>query len=155
VVAAFTLYACIKNGFQGALMAPTEILAKQHYVTLTKLFKGLLKVGLSTGSTKKGHTDFDIIVGTHALLQKNLLLTNPGVIVIDEQQRFGVEQRQSLREKAPKAHLLTMTATPIPRTRALTLYGQLEISALEELPFGSKKVRTFLVGVGQKCHRRV
>ncbi len=145
IVSAFALFCAVKNGFQGALMAPTEILAKQHFNTLESIFKNKLSLKLVTSTSKLKELNFDLAVGTHALLGKTVNFSNLGLIVVDEQQRFGVNQRQLLREKGKKAHFLTMTATPIPRTLALTIYGKLDISTLEELPFGRKKVRTYLV----------
>ncbi|HSX57919.1 MAG TPA: ATP-dependent DNA helicase RecG [Candidatus Saccharimonadales bacterium] len=145
VVAAFAIFAGLTNGLQAAFMAPTEILSFQHYETLKKVFEPNFKVALSTGSKKLDLDNFDIVVGTQALLNQSLSFKNLGLIVVDEQQRFGVAQRSLLREKGKSAHFLTMTATPIPRTLALTIYGQLQISVLNELPSGRKKVKTFLV----------
>lgn len=139
VVAALALLAANLNGYQAVLMAPTEILANQHYETL-KFLK--LNVGLATGS-KKENLNSKIIVGTHALL--NLKLANLGLVVIDEQHRFGVEQQTKLKEKGLNPHILTMTATPIPRAMALTLYGDLDISLLEEMPVGRLPVKTWAV----------
>ncbi|OGH37419.1 MAG: ATP-dependent DNA helicase RecG [Candidatus Levybacteria bacterium RIFCSPLOWO2_01_FULL_38_21] len=147
VVASIAMFLSYLNGFQSALMAPTEILAQQHYDTIS----GLLvlfgaKVGLATGSRKyKGGDDTDILVGTHAVLSKKINFKNLGLVVIDEQQRFGVEQRGTIRRKGLNPHLLTITATPIPRTVALTLYGDLDLSFLDEMPRGRKKVKTWLI----------
>ncbi|MGE5041600.1 MAG: ATP-dependent DNA helicase RecG [Candidatus Levyibacteriota bacterium] len=148
VVAAIALYLTYLNGFQGIFMAPTEILANQHYETITKLLEPFgLKIGLVTGSKKSQiqDTTFDIIVGTHALLNAKKGFEKVGLVVIDEQQRFGVEQRSILREKGGTPHFLTMTATPIPRTVFLTLYGDLSLSVLDEMPKGRMKVKTWLV----------
>lgn len=126
-------------------MAPTEILAFQHHKTITKLLEKYgIKVGIYTGS-KKEVEKADIIVGTHALLSDKLLTPNVGLVIIDEQQRFGVEQRVILRKKAKVPHFLTTTATPIPRTVALTIYGDLDISVIDELPKDRKAIKTYVV----------
>lgn len=165
VVSAIAMYLARLNGYQSVLMAPTEILAQQHYNTISSLLSPLgVKVDLATGSKKsikyqvlsskhknKIHTtkyilhNTDILVGTHAVLSKNIQFDKLGLVVIDEQQRFGVEQRALIRQKGQSPHLLTMTATPIPRTVALTLYGDLDLSYLDEMPRGRKKVLTWLV----------
>jgi len=146
IVAAISAYVSFLNGFQTAFMAPTEILANQHFETLKKLFVPLkVKVELITGSTKKVESDFDILIGTHALVYKKAKFKNLGLIIIDEQQKFGVKQRGTLREKGENPHLLTMTATPIPRTVALTMYGDLDLSILDEMPKERLKVKTWLV----------
>lgn len=148
VVAAIAMYIACLNNFKSALMAPTEILANQHFATIRALLKQFgIRVSLETSSKKLASKEknWDIIVGTHALLSKNLKLENLGLIVIDEQQRFGVAQRALLKEKGINPHLLTMTATPIPRTIALTLYGELDLSYLDELPIGRKSVKTWVV----------
>lgn len=167
VVSAIAMYAAHLNGFQSVLMAPTEILALQHYQTISNLLAPFgVKVGLATGSKKsieykvvssKGkknektlNTKYlihntDILVGTHAVLSEKINFENLGLVVIDEQQRFGVEQRSIIRQKGKNPHLLTMTATPIPRTVALTLYGDLDLSYLDEMPIGRKIVKTWLV----------
>jgi len=134
-------------------MAPTGILAKQHYQTLNDLLKSFkIKIKLITGDPKTKQKDkekIDIFVGTHALLYKKAQFEKLGLIVIDEQHRFGVEQRAKLIQKNVRKgyspHILTMTATPIPRTIALTLYGDLSLSVIDELPPGRKKVKTFVV----------
>jgi len=149
VVAAICCYIAFINGFQSLFMAPTEILAQQHYQTISKLFENYpIKIGLQTGSKKslqKNKTEFDIVIGTHALLNEKLKFKNVGFVVIDEQHRFGVRQRAMLKEKGINPHLLTMTATPIPRTVALTLYGELDISYLDQMPKGRLPIKTFLV----------
>lgn len=172
VVAAAAMYVVAKNGYQSAMMAPTEILAQQHFATLKQLLVPHgLKVGLATSSHKlksaalkgtndqrkgatthdrkipsdKGSSMYDVIVGTHALVEKTINFHKLGFVAIDEQQRFGVEQRGILREKGENPHLLTMTATPIPRTLALTLYGELDVSYLTDMPKGRKLVKTWLV----------
>lgn len=146
IVAAIASYVAFLNGFQTAFMAPTEILANQHFETLKKLFNLFkVKVELLTGVTKKIDNDFDILIGTHALVYKKAKFNKLGFIVIDEQQKFGVEQRGTLRAKGENPHLLTMTATPIPRTVALTMYGDLDLSILSEMPKERLKVKTWLV----------
>lgn len=145
VVAAVAAYASHLAGQQVLLMAPTEILAFQHYATFQKLLEPLgIEIGIYTGSKKKA-VNPDIIIGTHALLSKNLTVENVGLVIVDEQQRFGVEQRSFLRSRAEAPHFLTMTATPIPRTVALTLYGDLDLSIIDELPKGRKEVQTHFV----------
>jgi ATP-dependent DNA helicase RecG len=146
VVAAVVAYLSFLNGYQSLMMAPTEILTHQHYQTLINLFqKYPLKIGLLTGSVKISNIKSDILVGTQALLNKKLKFKKVGLVVIDEQHRFGVNQRAQLKEKSINAHLLTMTATPIPRTVALTLYGELDLSYIEEMPVGRLPIKTFLV----------
>jgi len=154
VVAACACYLAYLNGFQSLFMAPTEILAKQHFQTLSSLFKNYsVKIGLQTKTEKinkkrkdnEAISDFNIIVGTHALLNEKLKFSRVGLVVIDEQHRFGVRQRALLKEKGLNPHLLTMTATPIPRTVALVLYGELDISYLDEMPKGRLPIKTYLV----------
>lgn len=151
VVAAIAMYIAHLNGYKSLFMTPTEILANQHYDVLTRLLQPLgVKIDLQTGSTKKLEAssqklEANIIVGTHALLNSKIELNDVGLVVIDEQQRFGVEQRAILREKGNSPHFLTMTATPIPRTVFLTLYGDLSLSLLDEMPKGRAKVKTWLV----------
>ncbi len=143
VVAAIIIYLTHLNGLKTLFMAPTEILAFQHFSTISYLLKPI-KVGIYTGS-KKQVKDADVIVGTHALLSKKLLTENVGLIIVDEQQRFGVEQRALLRSRAKLPHFLTTTATPIPRTVALTIYGDLDMSVIDELPKERLKIKTFVV----------
>ena len=153
VVAAIAMYAVYLNKYRSALMAPTEILAHQHFQTLKRFLSPFgVKIALQTGShkdltkNKKQKTkNYDIIVGTHALLSESLKLEKLALIVIDEQHRFGVAQRAMLKHKAGVPHLLTMTATPIPRTVALTFYGDLDLSLLDEMPKGRKEVQTWVV----------
>lgn len=142
------------NGFQSCLMAPTEILANQHYKTIEAFTEGLgVSVGLLTGSTKKSDRkklfalmesgELHILIGTHALLEDTVKFKDLGLVIIDEQQRFGVAQRAKLWEKnLNPPHVLVMTATPIPRTLAMTVYGDLEVSVIDELPPGRKPIRT-------------
>ncbi|MFH1833218.1 MAG: ATP-dependent DNA helicase RecG [Candidatus Levyibacteriota bacterium] len=150
VVSAIAMYLAFLNGFQSVLMAPTEILAGQHYKTISDLLSPLgVRVNLVTGGKKHNSLfmiqNLNILIGTHALLNDKIKLDNLGLVVIDEQQRFGVEQRALIRSKGKNPHLLTMTATPIPRTIALTLYGDLDLSYLDEMPQGRKIVKTWLV----------
>lgn len=146
ILAAIASYMAFLNGFQTAIMAPTEILADQHYKTIKNFLSSFkLKTALLTGSEKLKDNDFDVIVGTHALVYKKAKFKNLGLVVIDEQQRFGVEQRTVIREKGQNVHFLTMTATPIPRTVALTLYGDLDLSILNEMPKGRIRIKTWLV----------
>lgn len=151
VVAAVALYTAHLNGLPSALMAPTEILAQQHYQTIKTLLEPFgLKIALLTGSQKIHNSKFsihnsDIFIGTHALIYDKVKIENLGLVIIDEQHRFGVEQRARLIRKGKAPHILTMTATPIPRTIALTLYGDLDLSVLDEMPPGRKKIKTWVV----------
>jgi ATP-dependent DNA helicase RecG len=172
VVAIIALLAACSNGFQGALMAPTEILAEQHYNGVCQLlasvshkmseedncrcyegdFNGTIKLSLLTGKLSEKEKNaiqdkiregsIDIVIGTHALIQKGVEFNNLGLAVIDEQHRFGVLQRSALRQKGFNPHILVMTATPIPRTLALTIYGDLDISVIDELPPGRQQITT-------------
>ncbi|MEG0829064.1 MAG: ATP-dependent DNA helicase RecG [Anaerovoracaceae bacterium] len=153
VVAQIALYKGIKSGFQGVLMAPTEILAKQHYADLKDGFKPYgIEVGLLVGSmsSKEKKTVLDelkegkihILVGTHAIIQPNVRFKNLGLVITDEQHRFGVNQRALLSEKGNHPHILVMTATPIPRTLAVIIYGDLDVSIIDELPPGRQKIIT-------------
>lgn len=145
VVAAIASYVAVYSGYRVVFMVPTEILANQHFQTLENLLKPYgVKTGLQTGSNKIQERS-PIIVGTHALIYKKDLPENLGLIIVDEQHRFGVEQRAKLREMGVVAHFLTMSATPIPRTMALTLYGDLDLSIIEELPKGRQTIKTFVV----------
>lgn len=148
IVSAVAMYVAHLNGMQSVLMAPTEILANQHYETVKKLFEPLdVSVGLLTGSKKTVDSTNppNILIGTHALLHKAANFEKLGLVVIDEQQRFGVKQRSLLREKGTNPHFLTMTATPIPRTALLVLYKDLELSVLSDMPKGRKQIKTWLV----------
>jgi len=145
VVAAVACYLSYLSGFQSLFMAPTAILANQHFQTLSKLFGPYkIKIGLQT-SARKINPDADLIVGTHALINEKLKFKKIGLVVIDEQHRFGVMQRSLLKEKGINPHLLTMTATPIPRTVALTLFGELDMSYIDEMPKGRIPVKTYFV----------
>ncbi len=163
VVGAIAMYVTFINGFQSVFMTPTEILAQQHYQTIYKLLSPFgVKVEIRTGSKKgkalsvkgkerKTLTPYplpltpDILIGTHAVLSEKIKFKKLGFVVIDEQQRFGVAQRGIIRGKGENPHLLTMTATPIPRTVALTMYGDLDLSYLSEMPMGRKIIKTWLV----------
>lgn len=146
IVAAVAIYLSHLNGFQSALMAPTEILANQHFQTLKELLSPRgLRVQLLTGSQKKTPEEFDLVVGTHALIHRKIPFSRLGLVVIDEQQRFGVTQRASLLKEKSLPHFLTMTATPIPRTIALTLYGDLDLSIIDEMPKNRQPVKTWIV----------
>ncbi|NLJ72096.1 MAG: ATP-dependent DNA helicase RecG [Syntrophomonadaceae bacterium] len=156
VVAALTMAKSVASSFQAALMAPTEILADQHYDSLIKFFNQTsVVIARLTGSTPTAEKamilealetgDIDIVVGTHALIQDNIVFKNLGLAVIDEQHRFGVKQRASLANKGDFPDILVMTATPIPRTLALTVYGDLDLSVIDELPPGRKPIKTFYI----------
>ena len=154
MVAALSAYAAAKAGFQTALMAPTEVLATQHAESLSKLFAGELNIALLTGSTKrkaelKRHIkagEVDLVIGTHALITDATEFKNLGLAIIDEQHRFGVAQRQKLLAKAhTMPHLLSMTATPIPRSLQLTIFGDLAVSVLDELPAGRQPITTKII----------
>lgn len=153
IVSLIAMLIAVENGYQAALMAPTEILAEQHYLTIHSLLENLgVKVELFKGSKKSSFKkdalerltqgEIDIAVGTHALVQKGVQFNKLGFAVIDEQHRFGVMQRAILGEKGDNPDVLVMTATPIPRTLALTLYGDLDISVLDEMPRGRLPIRT-------------
>jgi ATP-dependent DNA helicase RecG len=150
VVSCFPILACIQSGYQAALLAPTEILAKQHYQTISNFLGIKAKIKLYTGSSKDLNEDFDVVIGTHAILNKSFKFKNLGLIVVDEQQRFGVVQRSILKNRPELPHFLTMTATPIPRTLALTVYGNLEISVIDEIPTGRQLVKTYLVPASKR-----
>lgn len=163
-VAAAAIYAAVKNGHQAAMMAPTEILAAQHLETLTEFFKEMdINVVLLTGSMKAKEKRLaydmlesgaaDVVVGTHAIIQEQVHFDDLALVVADEQHRFGVEQRAKLAAKGNNPHMLIMSATPIPRTLALILYGDLDISVIDELPPGRKTVKTY--AVGENMRKRV
>ena len=155
VVALSALLLAVENGGQGALMAPTEILAEQHRATLARFLKGLpVKAALLTSRVPKKEREkilaqiaageVDIVIGTHAILEEDVRFKNLKLAVIDEQHRFGVRQRTTLRQKGSLIDLLVMTATPIPRTLALALYGDLEVSTIDEMPPGRTPIKTAL-----------
>ena len=154
--AAYALYLALENGYQAALMAPTEILARQHYLSLSPLFEKLgyrteLLVGAMTAAKKRAVCDRllfgtpTLVIGTHALIEDGVVFPKLGLIVIDEQHRFGAAQREKLKNKSRSCHFISMSATPIPRTLALVLYGDLDISSIDEMPPGRQEVDTFIV----------
>ena len=160
-VAAAIVYSTSKNGMQSALMAPTEVLATQHFETFTKLFNGTgIKCELLVGSTKakdkkeikerlkKG--EIDLIIGTHALIQEDVEFSRLGLVITDEQHRFGVKQRTGLCSKGENPHVYVMSATPIPRTLALIFFGDLNVSILDELPPGRQKIDTYSVSSAKR-----
>ncbi len=155
LVALMTMLIAMDNGYQSCLMAPTEILAQQHYRSISKFLDGMnIRVGLLTGSTKTSERkelhealqsgSMQIIIGTHALIEDTVMFDKLGLVVIDEQHRFGVAQRAKLWQKNDliPPHILVMTATPIPRTLAMTVYGDLDVSVIDELPPGRKPIQT-------------
>ncbi len=157
VVALVSMLTAVENGYQACLMAPTEILAEQHFINIHRMVESLgLKISLLTSSSKGTSVDeisggsAQIIIGTHALIQEHVKFRNLGLAIIDEQHRFGVVQRAHLRRKGFNPDILIMTATPIPRTLALTLYGDLDISIIDELPAGRKPVITKVFFPSQK-----
>ena len=161
VVACAMLLSAVENGYQGALMAPTEILAQQHFNNFVKWLTPLgLSAGLFTGTNgvkvrKKLETDLknaqiNIAIGTHALIQNNVEFANLGAIVIDEQHRFGVKQRSALMTKGKNPQVLTMTATPIPRTLALSTQGDLDFSLIDEMPKNRKPIKTYIIKPSQR-----
>ena len=157
-IALFALYAAARDGRQGVLLAPTEILARQHYEALKTLFGdrcGLL-LGSETPKEKREALQriesgaWQAVTGTHALFSQNVRFHSLGVVVCDEQHRFGVQQRSAMEQKGNRPDVLVMSATPIPRTLALILYGDLDLSVIDELPAGRKPVRTHLVGPSKR-----
>ncbi|WP_047151604.1 ATP-dependent DNA helicase RecG [Aneurinibacillus tyrosinisolvens] len=156
VVAAIALFAAVSAGFQGALMVPTEILAEQHYGSLRELLEpwGIEVALLSGSATVRQRRDIlaglqsgmtNVVVGTHALIQEDVYFDRLGLVITDEQHRFGVEQRRILREKGLQPDVLFMTATPIPRTLAITAFGDMDVSTIDELPAGRKPIETYFV----------
>ena len=161
ICATASAYIVAKSGCQTALMVPTEILARQHYAELSRLLSGLgINVELLLGSTTQKEKkrikeallagNIDVVVGTHALLTDNVEFARLALVITDEQHRFGVKQRAKLKEKSKEAHMLVMSATPIPRTLALTMYGDLDISRIGEMPVGRQRVDTFVVDEGYR-----
>ncbi|MDN6698306.1 MAG: ATP-dependent DNA helicase RecG, partial [Staphylococcus equorum] len=152
VVAAICMYALKTAGFQSALMVPTEILAEQHAESLVEIFGDRMNVALLTGSVKGKkrkllleqlqNNEIDCIIGTHALIQDDVVFNNVGLVITDEQHRFGVNQRQLLREKGAMTNVLFMTATPIPRTLAISVFGEMDVSSIKQLPKGRKPIIT-------------
>ena len=156
-VAALALAKIVENGYQGALMAPTEVLAGQHYETFQEFYKGLpIRVAYLSGNTKKAERKeilaalkegtIDVLIGTHALIEDDVVFAHLGLVITDEQHRFGVKQRQALETKGTSPHILVMTATPIPRTMALSVYGDLDVSAIRGMPPGRQPVKTYAIG---------
>ncbi|MDM8326954.1 DNA helicase RecG [Staphylococcus felis] len=155
VVAAICMYALKTAGYQSALMVPTEILAEQHANNLVDLFGNQMNVALLTGSVKGKkrallleqlvNGDIDCLIGTHALIQDDVAFHNVGLVITDEQHRFGVQQRQKLREKGALSNVLFMTATPIPRTLAISVFGEMDVSSIKSMPKGRKPIETYWV----------
>ena len=163
VVAVVAILAAIQAGYQGALMAPTEVLAEQHYRKLVSWFTQLhLPVEMLSGSTRAAKRrkllaelatgELPVLVGTHALIEDPVQFRDLGLVVIDEQHRFGVQQRARLMQKGSNPHVLTLTATPIPRTLSLTLHGDLDVSQIDELPPGRKAIQTTLMTSKERLH---
>lgn len=162
-VAAAIMYNAVKNHFQAALMAPTEVLATQHFKTLQNFFGEDINIELLTGSVtaknkriireKLAEGTCDIVVGTHAIIQNDVEFKRLGLVITDEQHRFGVGQRNALSQKGNNPHTLVMSATPIPRTLAMMIYGDLDISVLDELPKGRQPIKTFCVPTSY--HKRI
>ena len=162
-VAAALMYNAVKNGYQAALMAPTEVLANQHYKTLRSFFGEEIEIVLLTGSLtarakreireKLKYGTAHIVVGTHAIIQNDVEFFKLGLVITDEQHRFGVKQRATLSDKGTNPHTLVMSATPIPRTLAMMIYGDLDISVLDELPKGRKPIKTY--SVPTSYHERI
>jgi len=163
IIAIYAMLVAFKSGFQSSMMAPTEILAMQHYETIkeyVKLANLEINVSFLSGSTKTKQKieilnklkngDIDILIGTHALIEDNVEFYNIGLVITDEQHRFGVRQRAYFSNKGENPDILVMTATPIPRTLALMLYGDLDISIIDELPAGRQTIKTYVVGETQK-----
>ncbi|MEG0772273.1 ATP-dependent DNA helicase RecG [Clostridium sp.] len=156
IIALITMFNVIKNGYQVAMMAPTEILAKQHHIEAERIYKGFgINIRLLTGSTTGKNKDLikeelsngevDLLIGTHALIEENVVFKNLGMIVTDEQHRFGVNQRTRLSNKGKNIDVLVMSATPIPRTLYLYLYGDLDVSIVDSLPPGRKPIDTYYI----------
>ncbi|MBO4734452.1 MAG: ATP-dependent DNA helicase RecG, partial [Clostridia bacterium] len=163
-VAATLMYVTAKNGFQSVMMAPTEVLAIQHFENLIKMFEGSgIRTALLTGSvtkkqkeitkTKIAEGEYDVVIGTHAVLTEDTVFNDLALVITDEQHRFGVAQRANLSAKGDNPHTLVMSATPIPRTLGLIIYGDLDISLIDEYPKGRQKIDTYLVG--SDLHQRV
>lgn len=156
IVAAVAMYIAVKNGYQAAMMAPTTILANQHFDELSKYFNklGITTEIITSSTTKKNkkiicerlkNKEIDVIIGTHSLIEDDIEFSNLGLVITDEQHRFGVKQRLKLSNKGKSVETLVMTATPIPRTLAIMLYGDLDLSIIDEMPPGRKPVKTYAV----------
>jgi len=156
VVAAYAIWGVARSGFQSVLMAPTEILAEQHYRSLTRLLEPLgVRLMLLTKSISRDFREknlaklksgkMDLVIGTHAILNQDVVFKNLTFVVVDEQHKFGVDQRCQLLERMPRPHQLVMTATPIPRTLAFTLFGDLDMSVMRQLPEGRKPITTYWI----------
>ena len=161
IISVLILVLAVSNGYQGAIMVPTEVLAKQHFDTFTELLKdfdvniGLLIGSLTAAAKRKVYQqledgDIDIIIGTHALIQDGVKFKNLAVVVTDEQHRFGVRQRETLSSKGNEPHMLVMSATPIPRTLAIILYGDLDVSVIDVLPTGRLPIKNCVVGTNYR-----
>lgn len=159
IVAIWALLLCVSNGYQGAMMAPTEVLARQHYESIMELtdkynlpFKPVLLTGSQTAAAKReayaalADGSANLVLGTHAVIQEKVIFQNLALVITDEQHRFGVRQRENLKAKGNHPHVLVMSATPIPRTLAIILYGDLHISIIDELPTGRKPIKNCVVG---------
>ncbi|MEG2192096.1 MAG: ATP-dependent DNA helicase RecG [Oscillospiraceae bacterium] len=161
VVAVSAMYCMCKNGVQSCMMAPTEILALQHYHTVTKMLEGLgCRVELLTAGVKAkekrdilqrlANGEIDILIGTHSVLNESVVFKNLGLCITDEQHRFGVRQRNLITQKGNNPHVLVMSATPIPRTLAMIIYGNMQVSVIDEMPVGRKAVKTFFIGTEKR-----
>lgn len=161
LVAAAAAYFAHQNGFSAMVMAPTEVLAQQHYETFREFLEPLdLRIGLLSGSMTAAEKkrvksaaesgEIDVLIGTHALIRKSVSMKNAGLIIVDEQHRFGVSQRSELAEKGANPHIMAMSATPIPRTLALIIYGDLDVSIINEMPKGRLPVKTYAVDSGYR-----
>jgi ATP-dependent DNA helicase RecG len=162
VVAVYAMLLCVARGYQAALMAPTEILARQHAATLASLLKAsrvryLLLVGGMNAKQRDealaaiAAREIDLVIGTHAIVQEDVRFAKLGLVVIDEQHKFGVKQRAALRQGDQSPHYLVMTATPIPRTITMTLFGDLDVTTLRDMPPGRQEVRTYVVGPAEQA----
>lgn len=161
IVGLLAMYKCVRNGYQSLMMVPTEILAEQHYLTFSQLLASTgMRIDLLKGSMTakeknavlqrlKNH-ETDIVIGTHSLIQDKVELAKVGLVITDEQHRFGVRQRTMLSDKGGNPDILVMTATPIPRTLTLILYGDLDVSIIDELPPGRKKIETYFIDSSKK-----
>lgn len=158
IIAFIMIYLCYLNGYQSVMMVPTGILAEQHYKSAVRLFNGIndIKILLITRFSNTKHRKetlnkiseglYHVVIGTHSIIQEDVVFNNLALIITDEQHRFGVKQRKQLFNKGPSPHSLVMSATPIPRTTSLTLYGDLDMSVIDTMPKGRKKIKTYCVG---------